>query len=72
MIQLERKNSNWQKLQQRIDETVELVQHLRNEKSLLSEKNKHLERDKKKFAEIKKDMERRITALIEKLKNFEE
>jgi|GEM_PF-7118049 len=72
MIQLEKRNSNWQKLQKRIDETVELVQHLRKEKTLLSGKNKHLEEEKKNFAEIKKDMERRITALIEKLKNFEE
>ncbi len=72
MTHLEGKNSNWEKLQVKIEETVEVIQNLRKEKKLLEEKNTHLNVEEKKFAKLKKDMERKIKELIEKLKNFEE
>ncbi len=64
--------SDWETLEQEIDEAINLIENLREKNKLLTEKNSELKEGKKTFNEIKKKMEMKIKELLEKLSTLKE
>ncbi|MCK4575317.1 hypothetical protein KAU34_02810 [candidate division WOR-3 bacterium] len=64
--------SDWETLEQEIDEAINLIENLREKNKLLTEKNSELKEEKKTFNEIKKKMEMKIKELLEKLSTLKE
>lgn len=63
----EKSSSDWEVLEQEIEEAIVLIQNLRAKNRPLLEKNRKLEEEKKAFNRIKERMEKKIKELIEKL-----
>jgi len=68
----EKSVANWETLEQEIEETIELIQNIRNKNETLVKNNKKLEEEIKRFNKIKKKMEEKINELLEKLNTFKE
>jgi SMC interacting uncharacterized protein involved in chromosome segregation len=65
-------NSDWEKLEQGIEETVNLIMNLKAENKTLEEKNQKLEEEKRTYNAIKKKMKKKIKELIDKLSAIKE
>ncbi len=65
-------SSDWEKLEQGIEETVDLIMNLKAENKILEEKNQKLEEEKRTYNAIKKRMKKKIKELIDKLSAIKE
>jgi predicted nucleic acid-binding Zn-ribbon protein len=68
----DKQRSDWEALEQQIDEIIETVLQLRATNTALSGKIKKMEEEKKELQGIKLEMEKRIKALIEKVNTIKE
>ena len=65
-------SSDWENLEQGIEETVDLIMNLKAENKTLEEKNQKLEEEKRTYNAIKKRMKKKIKELIDKLSAIKE
>ena len=68
----DKKNVDWETLEQKIEEAVNLIKNLEKQNKELVEKNTRLKEETKSFNEMKRKMEMKIKELLEKLSVIKE
>jgi len=63
----DKNSTDWETVEQEIEEAIKLIQELRAEKKSLVEENNKLKEDTITFRKTEKELERRIKELIKKV-----